>query len=310
MTEEIAREVAGIAADRESGASVLTRRAVGVLRRARSLGRDTVRAVAAGLCRAQPSMAPVWIAAGVALADADDGGVRLEAWAHRLERSERAVARAAASLLGEEDGRPTDACLRLATFSASGAVVAAIQRLAAGRDVRVAVAEGRPALEGRGFAAALSASGVRVRFFSDAAIGTGLDAADAVLVGADAVAPGWFINKVGTGAVAALAGARGIPVYVLAGREKFLPPGLADVVTLRAGDPAEIWETPPAGVEVWNPYFERIPLDFIATLVTDAGPIGAALARDVCHANARLIGEAAILQLRQSGHSGPTRSAP
>lgn len=298
MTEDVEREVAAIAADRESGASVLARRAVDVLRRARRLGRDTVQPVAAGLCRAQPSMAPVWIAAGVAVADAEDGGDRLDAWAHRLERSERAVARAAADLLGDRNARPSDDCLRLATFSASGAVLAALRLLAAERDVRVAVAEGRPAFEGRGFAAALSASGVRVQFFSDAAIGTALDAAEAVLVGADAVAPGWFINKVGTGAMAALAGARGVPVYVLAGREKFLPPSMADLVALRAGDPSEIWADAPPGVQVENPYFERISLDLVANLVTDAGPMGAALAAEVCEANARMVGPSAAARLR------------
>jgi ribose 1,5-bisphosphate isomerase len=302
MTGEIEREVAAIAADRESGASVLARRAVDLLRRARRLGGEAVPAVAARLCRAQPSMAPIWIAAGIALADAEDGGDRLDSWAHRLERSEAALARTAAALVGETDtrARAADRALSLVTFSSSGAVLAALRQLAAEGPLNVAVAEGRPALEGRAFAAALAASGTRVRFFSDAAVGSALDEAEAVLVGADAVAPGWFINKVGTGAVAALAAARGVPVYVLAGREKFLPPALADAVTLRAGDPAEIWETPPAGVEVRNPYFERIPLDFVASLVTDAGPMGAALAWEVCDANARLIGEAAILQLRRS----------
>jgi translation initiation factor 2B subunit (eIF-2B alpha/beta/delta family) len=302
MPGEIDREVAAIAADRESGATALARRAVGTFRRARRLGGEAVAAVAARLCRAQPSMAPIWIAAGIALADAQDGGDRLDAWAHRLERSEAALARAAVALLDERtaQARIVDGRLSLVTFSSSGAVLAALRQLVVERPLDVAVAEGRPALEGRTFAAALVAVGIRVRFFSDAAIGNALGEAEAVLVGADAVTPGWFINKVGTGAVAALAAARGVPVYVLAGREKFLPPALADAVTLRTGEPAEIWETAPSGVEVRNPYFERVPLEFVANLVTDAGPMGAALARDVCDANARLIGEAATLRLRRS----------
>jgi translation initiation factor 2B subunit (eIF-2B alpha/beta/delta family) len=292
-------EIAAIAADRESGAGLLVRRAIAILRRAQDEARERVPAIATGLCRAQPSMAPIWMAAGVALADVEDGGERLESWAPRVERSEAAVARAAVSLLGETEQARSDRSLALVTFSASGAVLAAVRALAARGHLQVAVAEGRPALEGRSFAVALRDSGASVRFYSDAAIGTALKGAEAVLVGADAVAPGWFINKVGTAAVAALAGVQGIPVYVLAGREKFLAPSLGDAVKMRAGHPAEIWREPPRGVDVRNPYFERISLDFVAALVTDAGPLGAALAPELCQANARLIGEDALLRLRQ-----------
>jgi len=40
-----------------------------------------------------------------------------------------------------------------------------------------------------------------------------------VLVGADAVGDEWFVNKVGTAAICALAIQSGVPVYVLAGRD-------------------------------------------------------------------------------------------
>ncbi|HEY7789978.1 MAG TPA: hypothetical protein VIC33_05670 [Vicinamibacterales bacterium] len=288
--------MAAIAADRESGASALVRRALALLRSVRGAEPDEVPSVVVALCRAQPSMGPMWNAAALAWADLADAGTRLDAFAHRLERSEAAIARAAVSLLREADARP----LRLVTFSASGAVLATIRALT-GHAQHVAVAEGRPALEGRSLARELAGAGVSVSVYSDAGIAAALDHATAVLVGADAVAPAWFINKVGTGALAALAGLRGIPVYVLGGREKFVPPALAETLQLRSGQPAEIWADPLPGITVENPYFERIPLELAAALVTDAGVVAADQAAELCEANARLAGAEAISRLRAAG---------
>jgi ribose 1,5-bisphosphate isomerase len=91
------------------------------------------------------------------------------------------------------------------------------------------------------------------------------------LVGADAVGPDSFINKVGTAGLAILAAAEGVPVYVLAGREKLLNEADFASLDLRAGNDAEVWETRPAGLVLRNPYFESTPLSCISALVTDGG---------------------------------------
>src|SRR6185503_878188 len=97
----------------------------------------------------------------------------------------------------------------------------------------VSCSESRPALEGRRLASELVAAGIPVTYFSDAAIATALGppdfaaaharggGADVVLVGADAIAATWFLNKTGTRMLAAAATQQGVPVYVVASRDKF-----------------------------------------------------------------------------------------
>jgi translation initiation factor 2B subunit (eIF-2B alpha/beta/delta family) len=126
---------------------------------------------------------------------------------------------------------------------------------------------------------------IPVTFFSDAAIGQALDGADAVLVGADAVAPTFFLNKSGTRMLATAAGLHGVPVYVVATRDKFISLAIATRLENREGPPAEVWESPPAGVSVRNPYFERIPLDLVSSVITDAGVIGAGSVPEFCSAH-------------------------
>ena len=56
---------------------------------------------------------------------------------------------------------------------------------------------------------------------------------------------------------------------------------------MREGPASDIWESPPKGVTVRNPYFESTPLELAASLITEMGVIGAALAIDVCEAVSR-----------------------
>jgi translation initiation factor 2B subunit (eIF-2B alpha/beta/delta family) len=135
----------------------------------------------------------------------------------------------------------------------------------------VSCAESRPAKEGRDLARALADDRVPVDLYSDAAIFSVIPAADAVLVGADALCSTGFINKVGTSGICALASASAVPVYVLAGREKILPDDVFESLPLKPGSPHEVWRDPGAGVHVRNPYFEVIPLSFVSAVITDAG---------------------------------------
>jgi translation initiation factor 2B subunit (eIF-2B alpha/beta/delta family) len=250
-------------------------------------------------------MAPMWIAAALALADAADDRPRLERFAQQAARSPAAVARLAADLIaGDEPLRGR----RVVTCSFSGAVLACCRALAARAPLRVACAEGRPAFEGRRLATLLAADGIAVDFYSDAGIGEALEGSAALVLGADAVAPGWFVNKTGTAALAALAQYRGVPAYLLAGREKFLPDRLAALVSLSGGPPGELWEAPPAGVDVRNCYFERIPLEFVAAVVTDTGVAEAGAVAEICDAVGRQLGDGVELLSLQAALPAPGAS--
>src|SRR6185503_7979956 len=176
----------------------------------------------------------------------------------------------------------SDRPLHLVSISCSGSVVVAVKAIQAARTVRVSCSESRPALEGRRLAAELVAAGIAVTYFSDAAIADALGSADAVLVGADAIAATWLLNKTGTRMLAAAATQQGVPVYVVASRDKFVGQELAARLVIRSGDPAEVWDSAPRGVDVRNPYFELIPLDLVTAVISDVGILGTGMIPDVC----------------------------
>jgi translation initiation factor eIF-2B subunit delta len=266
--DDLAADISAIANDRESGASKILEQVIDVLRRTMTRSAPERLEVARALCRAQPGMAPVWNAALAASIDEGQPG-RFDRFVHRAERSPAALARVVCDifLAGGDAGQ----ALSLVTVSSSASVRHAIQALATRARVSVACAEGRPGLEGRRLAAALADAGVEVTLFSDAAVAESLTGADAVLVGADAVTADWVMNKVGTRMLGATAGLFGVPVYVIASRDKFCAPALAPFIAPRDGASGEIWDAPPPGVLVRNPYFERVPMDLVTAIITDGG---------------------------------------
>jgi translation initiation factor 2B subunit (eIF-2B alpha/beta/delta family) len=273
MDRDLEKRIALLAADRESGASEILAAAIAILRDALTAQTD-VGEVARALPRAQPSMAPVWNAAAAALKG------ELDRFAQRAARAPDSVARFATEIL--ETGLPPDASLRIVTLSYSGTVAYVLERIARRRSVHVACSEGRPGLEGRRLASRLAAANIAVTYYSDAAIGQALGSADAVVVGADAVAAEWFLNKSGTGMLAATAAQRGVPMYVAAGRDKFVGSAIAARLQLSEGEPRELWEEPPGRVIVRNPYFEVTSLDAVAAVISDVGMLGAAAVSDLC----------------------------
>jgi translation initiation factor 2B subunit (eIF-2B alpha/beta/delta family) len=275
------QRIALLASDRESGASEILDEVLGVFRDAMAAG-VALLPVARALCRAQPSMASVWNAALEVVA-ADRPEERLDAFSTRVARAPEALARVAAEYVQADGSGP----LRLVTISFSRTVLTVLERIAASRQLRVSCSESHPALEGRRLASRLAAAGVAVTYFSDAAISQALGAADAVVFGADAVAPEWFLNKSGTRMLAAAAGQQGVPVHVIATRDKFVSHAVGARLAMREGAARELWESPPAGVTIRNPYFESTPLELVASLITDMGVLGAGLAIDVCEAVSR-----------------------
>ena len=279
MNRDYARRIAEIASDPHSGASHLLDRAVDILKDALQSG-EPIAPLAVELCRAQPAMGSLWSAAAAAIA-AESRPERFDRFASRVGAARKGLLRFAVAAFTHDSPRTP---LHLVTLSASQSVVLAIEAVVRHRHLRVSCSESRPALEGRALAAQLATAGIEVTMFADAAIGHALASADAVLVGADAVAPQWFLNKSGTRMLAAAAAQSGIAVYVAATRDKFVGATLAARLHVREGDAAEIWSAPPAGVDIRNPYFETTPLELVTGVITDIGVLGAAMVPDVCEA--------------------------
>src|SRR5688572_18910017 len=248
MSPELEKRIARLAADRTSGASEILDEAIAILQEARAAAADML-VVARAVCAAQPQMAPVYNAAIAALATRDQPG-RFDTFVERVARAPEALARFAieccalsARSAGSEDAasEARTVPMRVATLSYSRTVLHVLAALARVRPLRVACSESRPALEGRKLASRLASMRVPVTFFTDAAMGHALGSVDAVLVGADAVAPTYFLNKSGTRMLAAAASHHGVPVYVLASRDKFVSEAVAARLHPREGAASEVW---------------------------------------------------------------------
>lgn len=287
-----------LAGDARSGASELLPKAIELLRAIAAQSPASLDEVAGAVGAAQPSMMPFWNAALAALRDARDTGA-LDRFEARRHRAGAAVVRVAADALAPSSGR-----LHLITCSFSGTVLACAKALARRCELHVSCAEGRPALEGQRLAVALAGEGIDVSFHSDAGIGTALQDVDrgecAVLAGADAVTPDWFINKTGTGMLAASAVRHGVPVYVAAGRDKFADRRVARLVRIAEHPPEELWDRPPAGVAVRNFYFERVPAELASGFLTDAGVLDAGMLEEACRAASAEVTDAEIARLAVS----------
>ena len=277
MNEHERAEVERIASDSESGASELVHRAAMLLLSSAQRPGGNVQEVAAACVSAQPSMAGMLTLEAV-VSNNSDPAPAIERFAMQVRRAPEAIAAHAVPLLrlGAATNRAGRAALTVVTCSGSAAVKATLRALATAADVRVRCAESRPGLEGAALARELAAGPIAVELFTDAGISSALSGADALLVGADAVGDIGFVNKVGTAALCALAAHGGVPVYVLAGREKRLSPSLFGRVAMKSGPGSGILlsgslDLAALPVTLRNPYFELIPLSLVTYLILDTG---------------------------------------
>lgn len=271
--------VAPLRANVVSGAAVVARTAAEVVRRAAirvpagsaAELRVTLAELVVRILDAQPAMAPL-VALGSRVLEAAGEGGSLEdarrAVAHEaegfrieLERGTRAVGKAAARELPKRG--------TILTLSSSSTVRATLLERVDNRDLEVVCLEARPMSEGQAMAEALARAGIPVLYAVDAAAGSLLERVDLVLMGADSVGDRGIVNKIGSAALARDASARGIPFVVATDGTKLLPPGFPQPVD--DDRPAEeVWRAP-AGVRVWNRYFEIIPPTHVTTIVTEEG---------------------------------------
>jgi methylthioribose-1-phosphate isomerase len=171
----------------------------------------------------------------------------------------------------------------------------------AGKRVRVVATETRPLLQGARLTAwELARAGIDCTLIVDSAAGALMrrGGIDLVIVGADRIAAnGDTANKIGTYALAVLARAHGLPLYVAAPASTIdlsLPAGddipieerAADEVTTIAGV-----RTSAGGAAVANPAFDVTPAELITAIISERGiarpRFGKALARQLERVEAR-----------------------
>lgn len=274
------RALAALAADRRRGAAEVAERLIDwadAWGAGDAPGRpDATVEGLARLARSQAALAPV-------LRIANDLLVELE---RREGGDEAAIRRGVASVAGRWRARLSAAGEALTlhlqrafegmtaiyTYSASSTVARAIEaHCAAGHWFQVVISESRPGNEGARLAAQLAERGVRVRLGTDVWLWSAIEEPGALVVGADALLPAGWVNKLGTAALAERARTRGVGVVAAADTSKWLPPALAALPRVYERDPAEIVFEPPPALEAVNTYFEEIPYSALSRLITERG---------------------------------------
>jgi methylthioribose-1-phosphate isomerase len=176
-----------------------------------------------------------------------------------------------------------------------GTALAVVQALVAdGAEVKVWVAEGRPALLGARLTAwELAQAGIPFTVVADGAAASLLATGrvDVVLVGAERIAAnGDVLNTIGTYPLAVVAARHGVPFFVCAATTTAVDAGCPDGATLPeeerpGGELTAIGAVAvvPAGAHVMSPGVDVTPAELIAGFITEHGvleaPFGASIAR-------------------------------
>ena len=261
--------------DRDHGSAWVAACALSALRDRAADAPDlaTVAAFARDLRDARPDTAAVANRVNRAMAGAETPGEVREAAVSVLHGAARADTRAATVAASLLDGP-------VATLSRSGTVLAALRETTA----PVVVGESRLGREGVATAEAL---GDRATLVSDAVLpGTlaglrGRPTAESVLIGADAVSPeGAVHNRTGSYSLALAARDAGVPVRVVAARDKVLATGPAPPGEPSSEPSAALYDGT-APVATATPLFERVPARLVDAVVTERGVLDAADVRSV-----------------------------
>jgi translation initiation factor 2B subunit (eIF-2B alpha/beta/delta family) len=117
----------------------------------------------------------------------------------------------------------------------------------------------------------LSEAGISVCYMIDALLPEMLSNADLLLLGADLVAPGYFINKTGTTTLLKASGGYDIITAVVFESLKASQPDKYKAVKLDYNS-RELWAgKKPANITIVNQYFEPIPNQLVGQFISDYG---------------------------------------
>lgn len=170
---------------------------------------------------------------------------------------------------------PKGACVL--THCHSSTVIGILKRAQEmGKNISAICTETRPKFQGRITAKELRDAGIPVVFIVDSAVGTFIQDADLVLVGADAItASGDLVNKIGTCMIAQLARAHGLKFFSAAELHKFDPLtlwGRSEEIEER--EPSEIADPKEfEGIKIRNPAFDLTPARLVSAYITELGII-------------------------------------
>ena len=88
-----------------------------------------------------------------------------------------------------------------------------------------------------------------------------------IFIGADALAKGGVINKIGSEVLAILAKKHKIPFYVVADSWKFSK----NKIPIENRKLNEVWDRAPKKIKIKNPAFEFVPKKYLAGIITEYG---------------------------------------
>jgi len=136
---------------------------------------------------------------------------------------------------------------------------------------RVICGEGRPIMEGLVMARRLTAGGVPVTVYTDAALMSHIVDADAVWVGGDSLCDDGLVNKIGSLALAIMAKTLDIPFISLMGLDKLLSTDMCPFSRFLPQNPREVASDDAEDLDVVNEYYEMIPLELVDYIFTEKG---------------------------------------
>jgi len=276
------RLVERIRRDRRSGASALLAEGIEAARLflAEARGLPSSRLTTAlqtftlHLTESQPSMAVfLSLANALWLVSAEEKGEpptwdglhdALVRYSDGIDRDLRATVRRAAALIRSGS--------LVLTYSNSTAVRLALwQAMVRGRRFEVVCSESRPMGEGVVLARRLAVLGIPVHLVVDAVLAEWIEAADLILLGADAITAEVVMNKVGTEPLLRAAHGARVPAYVLADSSKWLPAALARHCRVRDEPADEILRPRIPNVHVHNWYFGTSALSLVTGVAWEGG---------------------------------------
>ncbi|MGH9553873.1 MAG: translation initiation factor eIF-2B [Terriglobales bacterium] len=236
--------------------------------------RERLVATARALVDAQPAMAPVFHLSNSVL-QGMEGAKTVDEMQHKvqaaLDQSEKTLCESAGAIADAVfDLIPPGELVFAYSFS-STVVSCLLNARAKGRYFRVACTEARPAMEGRKLASRLAAGNIEVILTFDNALGLVLPNCGAAFMGCDCVGNPGVVNKVGSWSLAVSCRELGIPLYALAGTEKFVGEDRLFEFEKHERPGDEVWENAPKGVRILNHQFEIVPHSLLSGLVTEQG---------------------------------------
>jgi translation initiation factor eIF-2B subunit delta len=229
---------------------------------------------AKALVKAHPAMAPIFHLANTVLLAASDAKSTkelMQATDEALTKFETRLCESASQIADHVYNLIPAGDLVFAYSFSSTVVSSLLNARGKGKFFRAVCTEARPSREGRKLAAMLASNGMEVIHTFDSAMGLILPQCRVAFMGCDCVGRPGIVNKVGSWLLALACRELGIPLYALAGTEKFVTDERVFEFEDYERPGSEVWPESPSGVRVLNKQYELIPFSWLAGVVTEHG---------------------------------------